>query len=169
MAHAIAGLTSSHNSIDAAVEDGGSYSNTRRPWSVICDKVFECTEHSADLNTSLAMSGLRPHTTRQSTHLLQEFSWEVVNHHPPYSLDLAPSDFHLFLHLRNFCPISVNVFKMIERRWVSRWFQSKRKISTTQDTKVDPTLWQMSQFRRCICWKTAQYSPYTVCSNKSFH
>ena len=42
------------------------------------------------------------HTQLNSqTHLLQEFNWEVFNH-PPYSLDLAPSDFHLFLHLKNF-------------------------------------------------------------------
>ena len=64
---------------------------------MICGKVFECTEHSADLNPSSAVSGLWPHTTRRSTHLLQEFSWEVVIHHPPYSSDLAPSDFNLFL------------------------------------------------------------------------
>ena len=95
---------SSHNSIVAAVEDGGSYYNTRRPWSVICGKVFECTEHSADLNPSLAVSGPWPHTTRRSTHLLQVFSWEVFNHHPPYSSDLAPSDFHLFLLFKKFLP-----------------------------------------------------------------
>ena len=38
---------------------------------------------------------------RHLTHLLQEFSWEVFNH-PPYSPDLAPSDFYLFLHLKKF-------------------------------------------------------------------
>ena len=107
----------------------------REVWSVIKFLNAQCT----------AVSGLWPHTTRRSTHLLQEFSWEVVNYHPPYSSDLAPSDFHLFLNLRNFCSISVSVFKMTERRrWVLRWFQSKRKTSTTQDTKADRILWQMS-------------------------
>ncbi|KDR22070.1 hypothetical protein L798_02924, partial [Zootermopsis nevadensis] len=43
----------------------------------------------------------RPHTARRTASLLQEFSWEVFNH-PPYSPDLAPSDFHLFLHLKKF-------------------------------------------------------------------
>ena len=33
---------------------------------------------------------------------MQEFGWEVFNHHPPYSPDLEPSDFHLFLHLKKF-------------------------------------------------------------------
>ncbi|GFW44719.1 histone-lysine N-methyltransferase SETMAR [Trichonephila clavipes] len=32
---------------------------------------------------------------------LWEIGWEVLMH-PPYSLDLAPSDYHLFLALQNF-------------------------------------------------------------------
>ncbi|XP_032670036.1 histone-lysine N-methyltransferase SETMAR-like [Odontomachus brunneus] len=32
--------------------------------------------------------------------LLRRFGWEVFNH-PPYSPDLAPSDFHLFPHMKN--------------------------------------------------------------------
>ena len=36
---------------------------------------------------------------RWSTRLLQKFGWEVVNYHPSYSPDLAPSDFHLFTPL----------------------------------------------------------------------
>ena len=28
-----------------------------------------------------------------------EFKWDILDH-PPYSPDLAPSDFHLFLHLK---------------------------------------------------------------------
>ena len=38
----------------------------------------------------------------RSTHILQEFSRDVLNHDPPYSPDLVPSDFHLFLHLKKF-------------------------------------------------------------------
>ena len=36
-----------------------------------------------------------------STHLLQEFDWEVL-YHPPYNPDLAPSIFHLFINLEKF-------------------------------------------------------------------
>jgi len=39
-----------------------------------------------------------PHS-RQVTALLEKFKWDILDH-PPYSPDLAPSDFHLFLHLK---------------------------------------------------------------------
>ena len=65
-------------------------------------KFFECTDLSADRIPSSAVPDLFPHTPRRSTRLLQEFRWELLNHHPPYSPDLAPSDFHLLLHLNKF-------------------------------------------------------------------
>lgn len=37
----------------------------------------------------------RPHTATATRDLLQRFRWQVLDH-PPYSPDLAPSDFHLF-------------------------------------------------------------------------
>lgn len=43
----------------------------------------------------------RPHTARVTTTLLDSFRWEQFCH-PPYSPDLAPSDFHLFSHLKKF-------------------------------------------------------------------
>ena len=36
-----------------------------------------------------------PHTAQRTTCTLQQLGWEVLPH-PPYSPDLAPSDFHLF-------------------------------------------------------------------------
>ena len=36
-----------------------------------------------------------PHTTNLTRQWLQRFGWQVLSH-PPYSPDLAPSDFHLF-------------------------------------------------------------------------
>ena len=41
----------------------------------------------------------RPHTAARTAQLLQQFHWEVFDH-PPYSLDIAPSDYHLFMHLK---------------------------------------------------------------------
>ncbi|XP_023228571.1 histone-lysine N-methyltransferase SETMAR-like [Centruroides sculpturatus] len=41
----------------------------------------------------------RPHTANQTQDLITSFGWEQLDH-PPYSPDLAPSDYHLFLHLK---------------------------------------------------------------------
>jgi histone-lysine N-methyltransferase SETMAR len=42
-----------------------------------------------------------PHTARATQDRIQELQWEVLEEHPPYGLDLAISDFHLFGPLRN--------------------------------------------------------------------
>ncbi|GFW41436.1 histone-lysine N-methyltransferase SETMAR [Trichonephila clavipes] len=41
----------------------------------------------------------QPHTANRTTALVERFGWEMVSH-PPYSPDLAPSDFHLFPELK---------------------------------------------------------------------
>ena len=41
----------------------------------------------------------RPHTVRVTTGLLNQFGWDIVTH-PPYSPDIAPSDYHLFPELK---------------------------------------------------------------------
>lgn len=41
----------------------------------------------------------RPHTAGISQAMIRQFGWEQFDH-PPYSPDLAPSDYHLFLHLK---------------------------------------------------------------------
>jgi histone-lysine N-methyltransferase SETMAR len=43
----------------------------------------------------------RPHTATATQDLITIFGWEQFNH-PPYSPDLAPSDFHVFLHPKTF-------------------------------------------------------------------
>ena len=102
MPHALAGLTESQSNIVAAAEDGGSYSWTRRLWSAVYDKVFECEEHRADRNTSSSLPSLWPHTVRGSTHLLQEFGREVFIHHPPYTRTSRPVISSFLLDLKKF-------------------------------------------------------------------
>ena len=41
-----------------------------------------------------------PQSANQTTTMLGSFKWEVLQH-PPYSPDLAPSDFHLFGPLKH--------------------------------------------------------------------
>lgn len=42
----------------------------------------------------------RPHTARATVELLAQFGWNILTH-PPYSPDLAPSDYHLFPELKS--------------------------------------------------------------------
>jgi hypothetical protein len=50
--------------------------------------------------TLLHHDNARPHTARATQERIQELQWELLEH-PPYSLDLAPHDFHLFGPLKN--------------------------------------------------------------------
>ncbi|GFX02249.1 mariner Mos1 transposase [Trichonephila clavipes] len=43
----------------------------------------------------------RPHSAINTQNLIRSFGWEQIDH-PPYSPDLAPSDFHLFRYLKEF-------------------------------------------------------------------
>ena len=78
----------------------------------------------------------RQHMARQSTHLLQEFSWEIFIH-PPYIPDLAPSDFHLFLHLNKFLSGQSQSFQddRDECHTVVPTSNSTRQSSMTQEYK----------------------------------
>ncbi|GBM70796.1 hypothetical protein AVEN_127342-1 [Araneus ventricosus] len=49
----------------------------------------------------LLCDNARPHTAAATQELLDQFRWEIFDH-PPYSPDLPPSDFHLFLKLKEF-------------------------------------------------------------------
>jgi [histone H3]-lysine36 N-dimethyltransferase SETMAR len=42
----------------------------------------------------------RPHTANRTQGTLNDFKWEIFPH-PPYSPDLAPSDYHLFPRMKN--------------------------------------------------------------------
>jgi [histone H3]-lysine36 N-dimethyltransferase SETMAR len=43
----------------------------------------------------------RPHVVKKTQMKLMELDWEVLPH-PPYSPDIAPSDYHLFRAMDNF-------------------------------------------------------------------
>jgi hypothetical protein len=43
---------------------------------------------------------VRLRTAARTRPLLEHFKW-VLSDHPPYSPDLAPSDYHLFTYLKN--------------------------------------------------------------------
>ncbi|GBM19152.1 hypothetical protein AVEN_79873-1 [Araneus ventricosus] len=49
----------------------------------------------------LLYDNARPHTAAVTQELLDQFGWETFDY-LPYSPDLSPSDFHLFLKLKEF-------------------------------------------------------------------
>ncbi|KDR18671.1 hypothetical protein L798_07522, partial [Zootermopsis nevadensis] len=67
-----------------------------------------------------------PQLANRTASLLQEFSWEVFDH-SPYSPDLAPSHFHLFLHLKKFLSCQRQRFENDREAEmvVTQWFQSQ--------------------------------------------
>jgi len=73
---------------------------------VYCDTVLHCAIQNKQrgmLSQGVVMihDNTCPHTAAATQNPITTFRWEQFNH-PPYSQDLAPSDFHLFLHLKSF-------------------------------------------------------------------
>ena len=82
------------------------------PASADCDMrsviVFDCTEHSADRNSSSAARSMATHGSAVNTSPAGVRLGGVS--HPPYSPKFAPSDFHIFLHLKEIPVRSATAF-----------------------------------------------------------
>jgi hypothetical protein len=63
----------------------------------IIPKVSKTTIHEAVTEKLGYTLNVWPHSAHITIALLEKFKWDILDH-PPYSLDLAPSDFCLFLH-----------------------------------------------------------------------
>jgi histone-lysine N-methyltransferase SETMAR len=78
----------------------------------------------------LRHNNARPHTSLHTQETITKFQWTVLPH-PPYSPDLAPSDYHLFSPLKN--AIRGNKFEddedviSKEKRWLrqrpAEWYR----------------------------------------------
>jgi hypothetical protein len=64
----------------------------------------------------------RPHTANKTNETLRNFKWEVLKH-PPYSPDLAPSDFHLFGPLKHHVSAEHLPDDEAVEREVTAWFR----------------------------------------------
>ena len=125
----------------AAVEDGGSYSSSLRRWSTLCDKVFECTEHSAVQNSWSAVPAVisRRFPTPRYKKIVTEHllfrklcaRWvpkQLTPEHKAKRMESALTVvINLFLHLKKFLPGQRQRFqndREVEMS-VTQWFQSQ--------------------------------------------
>ena len=83
----------------------------------------------------------RPHTARVTRQKLLDLGWELVPH-PPYSPDLAPSDYHLFLSLAN--ALNEKSFADYEEldNWLNKFFTSKPEKFYSDGIMRLPEKWQ---------------------------
>ena len=58
-------------------------------------------EGTCTMSHILLYDNAQPHSAAQTQDLITSFKWEQMDN-LPYSPDLVPSDFHLFLHLKKF-------------------------------------------------------------------
>ena len=122
----------SHSSIAAVVEDGDSYSTSCWLWRAICNKVFECTEHSADWNLSAISHGFAaPYCTKLSRSTCCSENCASGGHQSNWHQNTKQSSWSQHWRLWsifsytsiNSCPVSI--CRMTERRrWLSHKYDS---------------------------------------------
>ena len=83
----------------------------------------------------------RPHTSIVTRQKLRELGWEVLMH-PPYSPDLAPSDYHLFLSMANdLAGEKLTSREACENR-LSQFFANRDKSFYERGIMKLPSKWQ---------------------------
>lgn len=88
----------------------------------------------------LQQDNARPHTAKVTKDTLMDFSWEILPH-PPYSPDLAPSDYHLFRSLERFIRGKTFDSKEDIDKFLSKFFRSKTREFYTKGIEALPTRW----------------------------
>nr|XP_042906765.1 uncharacterized protein LOC122271040 [Parasteatoda tepidariorum] len=101
----------------------------------------------------------RPHMTRRTTAVLTKFGSELFDH-PPYSPDLDPSDFHVFLHLKKFLS-SGERFGNDEELKTSVSLSHAGSIYSRQSSTTEG-------YKRCFYYFNSTINPllYSVMSNR---
>uniref|UniRef100_A0A914HQ22 Transposase n=1 Tax=Globodera rostochiensis TaxID=31243 RepID=A0A914HQ22_GLORO len=83
----------------------------------------------------------RPHTANMTKMALQELGWEVLPH-PPYSPDVAPSDYHLFRSLSNALSGVTLENAAALQNWLDEFFASKPPIFFKRGIEKLPGRWE---------------------------
>lgn len=83
----------------------------------------------------------RPHVAAPVKKYLETLDWEVLPH-PPYSPDIAPSDYHLFRSMAH--ALTAQRFTSYEdtKNWVDSWIASKDKEFFRRGIRMLPERWE---------------------------
>ena len=100
----------------------------------------------------LLYDSARLHTARQTQALLREqFHWDI-SEHPPYSTDLAPSDFFLFPNMEHLAgKLFVNDEDLKDAVWITRRPHGMKRVytnwcqGTTGALMSKVTMWESRQ------------------------
>ena len=86
------------------------------------DKTFR--RRYPNIRPLLLQDNARPHTARSTLAKINNLDWDVLSH-PPYSPDLAPSDFYLFPHMKK--PFRGTRFETMDqvKAKYKRWCEEK--------------------------------------------
>ena len=88
----------------------------------------------------LQMDNARPHVAKLTRSKIHDLGWEILPH-PPYSPDLAPSDYYLFRTLNN--EIGGQQFDSDDalKTWLTNFFASKPKVFYERGIRKLPVKW----------------------------
>lgn len=83
----------------------------------------------------------RPHVSRVVKTYLETLKWDILPH-PPYSPDIAPSDFHLFRSMTH--DLAEQHFRSYEetKNWIDSWIASKDEQFFRRGIQKLPERWE---------------------------
>lgn len=83
----------------------------------------------------------RPHVAKIVKDQLEELGWEILPH-PPYSPDVAPSDYHLFRSMASDLAKEQFNSETEVRNWIDRWIASKQRDFFWRGIHKLPERWE---------------------------
>uniref|UniRef100_A0A2M4C4G5 Putative mariner mos1 transposase n=1 Tax=Anopheles marajoara TaxID=58244 RepID=A0A2M4C4G5_9DIPT len=83
----------------------------------------------------------RPHVAKVVKTYLETLKWDILPH-PPYSSDIAPSDYYLFRSMSN--DLAEQRFHSYEdiKKWIDGWIAAKDEQFYSKGIHKLPKLWE---------------------------
>ncbi len=98
----------------------------------------------------LQQDNARPHTAKLTKEKINQLGWELLPH-PPYSPDLAPSDYHLFLAMSNSQMGTKFADDDAAKRHVENFFQLKDIDGVGEANFYHRGIWKLPfRWQQCI-------------------